>query len=276
MARLRYVKNLSAAAQAGGGVGSASAKTIVRTFRTIYETEPEIAAAVLPQPLKLGAEPLVFLQFAHVIMELSETHKIDIGAVTVGVAAEHEGTKGWYVLAMPMEGEFVVISGREIFGEPKKLAKVDFDVKGDKIHVAVQRNGIKFIEMDGTIGAETGPKEFTEHFFCYKAMPAITRKGGFDGDCFLTQLDWERKYHKTAKIAGDIKLYESPYDPIVDVPVKRIVEMQYCEGGSVTSGKILRQVPGEWLEPFWHQRYDEPTVQGIEVPLAGDKKVANA
>lgn len=276
MARIRYVKDLVKPAGGTGGVASASMRTSVRTFRAVYETDPEIVAALLPQPLVPGAEPQIFMQFAHVIMHVSDTHKIEIGAATVGVASEHEGTKGWYVLSMPMEGEFVVITGREYFGEPKKIGKVEFDKSDDKIKVSVARNGIKFIEMEGTIGEAKGPADFTEHFFCYKGMPAITRKGGFDGAVFLTQLDWERKYTNMNKVTGTITLHESPYDPIIDVPVKRIVEMAYCEGGSITSGKILREVPAEWVEPFWHQRFDEPGTVGIEVPLASEKKVANA
>ncbi|MFA5121065.1 acetoacetate decarboxylase family protein [Zavarzinia sp.] len=274
MAKVRYVKDLSKTGSTGG-VGSASMRTSVRTFRAIYETEPEIAAAVLPKPLVL-TEPKIFVQFAHVIMHVSDTHKIEIGAATVGVASEAEGVKGWYVLSMPMEGEFVVITGREIFGEPKKIGKVDFDVADGKIKVAVTRNGFKFIEMEGTIGESMGPAEFTENFFCYKGMPAITRRGGFDGPVFLTQLDWERKYTDMKKVTGTIKLNESPFDPIADVPVKKVLEMAYCEGGSITSGKILREVPPEWLDAFWHQRFDEPTVQGLEVPLESEKKVANA
>ncbi len=116
MARLRYVKNLAAAQNAGGGVGSASAKTIVRTFRAIYETEPEIAAAVLPQPLKLGAEPLVFMQFAHVIMELSETHKIDIGAVSALMLAGAGRGCGSLASSMTMEAVLGRISAANAIG----------------------------------------------------------------------------------------------------------------------------------------------------------------
>lgn len=275
MAKVRYVKDLSKTGSTGG-IGSASMRTSVRTFRAIYETEPEIAAAVLPKPLVL-TEPKIFVQFAHVIMHLSDTNKIEIGAATVGVACEAEGVKGWYVLSMPMEGDFVCITGREVFGEPKKIASVDFDVNGDKIKVAVKRNGIKFIEMEGTIGESKGPAEFTENFFCYKGMPSITRRGGFDGPVFLTQLDWERKYTDMKKIPdARITLNESPFDPIADVPVKKVLEAFYCEGGSITSGKILREVPSEWLDAFWHQRFDEPGIQGIDVPLESEKKVANA
>ena len=32
-------------------------------------------------------------------------------------------------------------------------------------------------------------------------------------------------------------------------------------------GRVLRSVPGEWLLPYLHQRYDDPGAQGIDVAL---------
>ncbi len=30
-------------------------------------------------------------------------------------------------------------------------------------------------------------------------------------------------------------------------------------------GTVLRSVPGDWLLPYLHQRYDDPTAEGIDV-----------
>jgi acetoacetate decarboxylase len=43
--------------------------------------------------------------------------------------------------------------------------------------------------------------------------------------------------------------------------------MEYAEGASQTNGRVLRTVPGEWLLPFLHQRYDDTSSQGIEIEL---------
>jgi hypothetical protein len=45
--------------------------------------------------------------------------------------------------------------------------------------------------------------------------------------------------------------------------------MELAEGASRTGGEVLRAVPGEWLQPFLVQRYDEPQ-EGIEVMLASE------
>ena len=273
MARLRYVKDSS-----GGGPAKAAGskrRHSVQSLRAFYETEPEIAKALLPRPLEAAASPEIFVQFANIAMHFSEERTVQIGAATVGVACSYEGRPGYYVLAMPMEGEFVVIGGRERYGEPKKIAETAFSLDGDHVNAKVTRHGVTFLELDGRVGAPTdGPKQFAEHLYCYKALPAAVPdtndNGGFDGEVLLTMLTWERDYNSVRHIEdGQIILRESARDPLVDVPVKRLISMELAEGASRTGGEVLRSVPGEWLQPLRVQRYDEPQ-EGIEVTLASD------
>ena len=273
MARLRYVNDISS--ESPGRPARSKVNNTVESIRALYETEPELARALLPRPLKPAEEPHVFVQFANVAMHFSEDRTVEIGAATVGVACTHEGRYGYYVLAMPMEGEFVVIGGREKYGEPKKLAETSFSIDGGYVNAKVTRHGVTFLELDGTIGEESDkPKQFTECFYCYKALPAAVPEtsdnGGFDGNVLLTMLTWERSYTSVRKVRdGRIILRESPHDPLIDVPVKRLLWMELAEGASKTRGEVLREVPGEWLQPFLVQRYDEPQ-EGIEVALASE------
>jgi acetoacetate decarboxylase len=276
MARLRYVKDSSGEGPAKAG-GSKIRHT-VQSIRAFYETEPEIAKALLPRPLQPASAAEIFVQFANVAMHLSEERTVQIGAATVGVACSYEGRPGYYVLAMPMEGEFVVIGGREKYGEPKKIAETEFSLEDGCVNAKVTRHGVTFLELDGKLGEPSdSPKQFTEYFYCYKALPAAapdaTENGGFDGDVLLTLLTWERDYTSVRRIDdGRIILRESPRDPLIDVPVKRLLRMEFAEGSSRTGGEVLRSVPGEWLQPFLVQRYDDPQ-EGIEVALGSKGKV---
>ena len=261
MAILRYVKDANQKQQ---NKKSATDHT-VRSIRAVYETDKEIAKALLPKPLIPASKPEIFVQFSQVAMHLSKERTVKIGAATIGVFCQYKNTKGAYVLAMPMEGEGVVVKGREIFGEPKKIANIHFHMEGDSFHVACERHNITFLEIKGSLEEELPARKFQENFFCYKAQPDILRQGGFDGDVFLTQLDWDRDYSLVRKAKGEITLRDSPYDPLVDVPVKKLVHMEYAEGATKTSGKILEIVPGDWLAPFIHQRYDDKITGGLEV-----------
>lgn len=279
MARLRYVKSPSVAPTAT--LAASGIRHSVQSIRALYETEPAIARALLPRPLEAAPSPSIFVQFANIAMHLADDRVVKLGAATVGVACTHEGRAGYYVLAMPMEGEFVVIGGREKYGEPKKIATTAFTNEDGRVNAKVSRHGVTFLELDGELGAETtGPKQFTEYFYCFKAHPACrpesNANGGFDGEVLLTQLTWERNYSSVRAVEnGRIILRESAHDPLVDVPVKRLVRMEFAQGTTRTSGEVLRTVPGEWLAPFLGQRYDEIQA-GIEIPLASEEAVRDA
>lgn len=260
MANLRY---LSGPAEANSG---AMLRNTVSGIRATYETDREIIEALLPRPLEAIESPEIWLQMVHVAMHRSETETVEIGALTATVPCTYEGAPGAYCFHMAMEGESVVTSGRERFGEPKKIAETSFSRDGDFLRATCTRHGITYFEIEGTIGEKVdAPLEFEEHLFCYKGMPSIDTPGEFDGDVFLTRLNWQRNYTDRRAMTGKITLRESAWDPLADIPVRKLVNMEYIEGGTATGGQILRTVPGEWIAPHWVGRMDEPRNTGIEI-----------
>ena len=211
MARLRYVRSLDQVKKAAEANPEFMRNT-VRSLRAWYETDPAIPAALLPRSLVPAARPEIFVQFAHVTMHVSPTNTIAIGAATVGVGCSYDGVDGWYVLAMPMEGESVVIGGRETYGEPKKLAKVDFQFDGEAIRASATRRDVAFLELAGRIGAPSSrPLQFTEYLYCFKALPSCVKGEGFDGDPLLVRLEWKRDYSERREVEGQVVLRESSH-----------------------------------------------------------------
>ena len=95
----------------------------------VYETDPEIVAAVLPPPLEPGPEPLVRVTITRVEMPGLPV----FGAGWIGVQARHEDRLGEYPILMPMTTEQSLIGGREVNGEPKKLAEVEVARDGGSV-----------------------------------------------------------------------------------------------------------------------------------------------
>lgn len=263
--RLRYVRDPNKKS----GFDRSKLRSTVQSLRALYHTDPAIARALIPQPLVPADVPEVFVQYGLTTMHLDELDDISINAVTVAVKCSYEDTEGYYVIAMPMEGEFVVITGREVFGEPKKIAtSVGMRVEDGEVDAHIGRHGIDFLQMRGRLGEEQGPAQFTEHMFCYKALPAIDGSMNFDGEVLLTRLNWERNYTSVREVLSpEIILRESPFDPLADVLVKDVVKMELCEGTIRTSGQVLRSVPGEWIANHIGQRFDDGEDLGIDVQL---------
>ncbi len=264
MARVRYAKSpeqLEKAARANPEFLSST----VRSLRAVYETEPALAAAVTPRPLVASPRGEVSVTFSHVAMHINPKLTIEIGSGVFGVRATHEGVEGTYLLTMPMTAEQAVLGGRDTFGEPKKLAQIDFKLEGDAVSARVQRMGIPYLEIRGTLGESLPAREFTEYGYCFKALPSCEKPGSFDADPLLVRLEWQHAHRVVRRVAGEVILRESPFDPVADLPVRRLVRLEYEEGTSQSSGRVLQSVPGEWLLPFLHQRYDDPGAPGIEV-----------
>ena len=265
MARLRYVKTLEQVKQARE-TNPEFLNSTVQSIRCVYETDPAMARAVVPRPLEPTERPEVCVTFSQVAIHLSPEFTLEIGSAVFGVKARYDGVEGIYLITMPMTTEQAVVPGRETFGEPKKIAEIDFARQGDRVESTVKRMGVPYLAARGSLGRSLGPREFTEHGYCYKALPSCEKERDFDGDPLLVRLEWKHSQDEAHEIeGGELVLTDSSFDPVADLPVRRLVRMEYEKGRTESNGKVLRPVPGEWLLPFLHQRYDDPTAQGIEV-----------
>jgi acetoacetate decarboxylase len=265
MSRVRYIKTLEQVKQAAES-NPEFLESSVRSIRIAYETDPAIAAAVLPKPLVPAERPEVRVTFSHVAMHINPELTIEIGSAIFGVAASYDGDEGTYLITMPMTTEQAVIGGRETYGEPKKIAEIAFERAGDRVSSTVTRMGIPYLSASGTVGESKGPRDFSEYAFCYKALPSCEQGKLLDADPLLVRLEWKHTQKAVHVVeGGELTLGESPFDPVADLPVREIVRMEYEEGSTESNGTVLRSVPGEWLLPFLHQRYDDPSAPGVEV-----------
>jgi acetoacetate decarboxylase len=235
------------------------------SLTAIYETDPEVVAAVLPPPLEPADRPLVRISVAAVDLGRGMP---PFGAGTFAVQARHEGTVGNYPLLMPMTTEQSVIGGRETFGEPKKLAEVTLDRAhdgpGSSVVGRVTRLGTTIIEVRGTVGDEISIDDGQRTDFYFKFLRSPDGKG-FDSEPALVYCHREETSRAAAAVDGEIILRDSRFDPVVDLPVRSIVGITLSERRSVQRGEIVSRVPAEWLLPFAHQRYDDLS------PLADDR-----
>ncbi|MDD9368940.1 MAG: acetoacetate decarboxylase family protein [Acidimicrobiales bacterium] len=226
-----------------------------------YETVPEVVAAVLPPPLEPTDHPLVRVSVARV--DLGEGRP-PFGAGTFSVQARHEGQVGNYPLVMPMTTEQSVVGGRETFGEPKKLAEVTLERDGDLVVGRVTRLGTTIIEIAGTVAEELAvPDDLHRVDFYLKFLPAPDGKG-FDGEPALVYCHRTESARSLARVDGTVTLRESRFDPVADLPVRRLVSLTLSERRSVQRGEIVARVPGEWIAPYAHQRYDDLSPVGSE------------
>ncbi len=218
----------------------------------VYETDPDIIAAVLPQPLE-ATEPIVRASISAVKMG-----DLEFGAAWFGVHARHEGTDGEYALLMPMSNERAVIGGREMYGEPKKMADVSVNRDGDNISGTVARAGVTIWEINGKVTGplEAGPEKKLDFYFQFLLSPDGK---GFTDEPALVYCHKEAVLRSKEAVEGELILRESPLDPVADLPIRRLVRITASERQTSQRGEVVSRVPSEWVIPFAHQRYDNFT-----------------
>ena len=98
--------------------------------------------------------------------------------------------------------------------------------------------------------------------FYFKCSPSPDGKG-FDTEPALVHCRRHEEARDGRAIDGTLELFESPLDPIVDIPVGH--DRRRCSSREVTTtqdGEVVERVPADWLLPYVHQRYDDLSVLG--------------
>jgi acetoacetate decarboxylase len=171
--------------------------------------------------------------------------------------ARHEGTDADYALVMPMTTEQSVIGGRETFGEPKKIGQVTLERHGDRVRGQVARMGTTFVEITGRVtGTLPNPPDGRRTSFYFKFLPAPDGKG-FDAEPSLVYCHRDETTRQLEAVDGAVTLRDSRFDPVADLPVRRVRDITLAERRSTQHAEIHSRVPGEWLLPYVHQRYDD-------------------
>ncbi|MCA9774317.1 MAG: acetoacetate decarboxylase family protein, partial [Myxococcales bacterium] len=170
MARLRYVKTPEQIAEAAASIENLT--STVQSLKAVYATDAVLARAVLPKPLKPTADPYVTAVISQLTIHFGGGIEFPLGAATFGVGAIHEGVEGIYQITMPMNNEVAVVSGRETYGEPKKLAEIELTRDGNEVAGRVVRMGMPYLELRGTVAEDLGPRKYTTLSYVFKALPS--------------------------------------------------------------------------------------------------------
>ncbi len=259
---LRYVKTLEEVRRLQK-LYAAPAFEQFRGVAASFRTDPDVVAALLPPPLEPASEPIVSVSVSHI--GLSNTLQ-PFGAGGLNLRCRYEDIIGDYPLTMPMSTDSAVIFGRELYGEPKKVANIHVRRDGDEITGAIERYGRVYIEVRGRVVERLDPGESPETSrFYFKFMPAPDGRG-FDNDPVLVRVRHTGRTRLVERLAGEVLLRESPHDPVADIPIREMLSVNYSEGDTYTHGEILTRVPGESFLPYMFGKVDDLEILAGQPP----------
>lgn len=220
-----------------------------------FLTQPDIVKRLLPPPLEPADTP-------RGLMFIGEYPETNLGPgyreAALFIGCKYNGEDGNYCLSMPIESEESrLYNGRDIFGYPKKMAKIHFEVKDNEAYGWVERHGIRFLEIKAQLMGQMPNMPTPGPNFLFKASPKIDLTPGFDGPVLLCrqQTDVELQSLKIGK--AEVILRESQYDPWAEVKIANvIVAYSLVSNNTMNPGTVLQEVDGEAFLPYYFKMTD--------------------
>ncbi len=157
---------------------------------------------------------------------------------------------------MPIDLEPAVAISREKFGEPKKLADIDFQRDGDHVEARVTRQGVSFMEIIGdAVEVLPTPEPYAARQWWFKFLPALSGTG-FDAGPTLIRVDQIRSPESMERVEGKLVLRDLASCPVVDLPIVETESIRWTVRKSTHEPTVVRDVDPIAFEPFSHARYD--------------------
>lgn len=193
-------------------------------LRIAYATDPAKLAALLPP----GIEPADTADVHLSIYNVPVSEEPEYGVV-VKVDACHRGVKGGYAVAYGIDQESAVYISKETNGQPKFLAEIEYFRHGDAVRARCSHHGYTFLEFRGeTTGPAPLPGRFSDRDYWIKVSRAVgfvEKAYDFPPHVVLVEAEYQPIHREN--VAGELRLLESPWDPIAHwLPIRGPIRAQ--------------------------------------------------
>jgi acetoacetate decarboxylase len=223
-----------------------------KVLQVQYETHPEVVRALLPPPLAPVDSPTIYVR----IGSYDSNCVGEFSGAGVYILAQFEGTVGVYAIAMYMNTDAAVIFGRETFGEPKKMADIQFSHSPKSVSGTITRHGVELISASADVNGDLGGGLSNSWAYNIKCWPSADGFG-LEGDALLTATKFETTLRTNQSCSGSMELGCTVHDPLSDIPVVKLLQVNFFEGDHSTSSQVVATIPTDVFLPYAYGRNDD-------------------
>ena len=230
-------------------------------------TTPEITARLLPAPLEPAAIPLAS---AFIANYPRTNFSLPYREAALFLMVQYGQDQGSYCLSMPVTDDMAMAAGRETFGFPKKIAQIHLDQTPDRIQGYVERNGIRFIELEFAVNEQSVPDNFKDliqnslAFYQTSGTPTYLFKSFTSPDNqsfdYPPRLVRQKTIFRPKTIEwgqAQVKLNPSNSDPWHEVEViSPLGAMRIVGDNTMLSGDVLAEVDPIQFAPYAFNKWD--------------------
>ena len=192
----------------------------------LFKTDPAAVAPFIPEPVTPDPSGLM-------TMTISTFFASSFGAyneATLCAMARFKNKPVSYALQLILDNDIAICGGREIWGWPKKLGRVNLDVVDGVVHSSVERGGCEIIKAAVEIGPRIDMDELDEgalDFINLKLIPSV-KNGAAPEVAQLTKTSLSNfKARSAYQGRGTLAFGESPVDRFSQFPVLEVVDALY-------------------------------------------------
>lgn len=212
-----------------------------------YPTQPSAIAALLPPGIDPGAEASVHLSiYCYPVPDEPEF------GIMISVDADYAGQKGLYTLGYGIDQESAIFISRDMNGQPKFPCEVEYYRLGTRVRARCIHQGYTFVEFEGnTAGAADLPASQIETEWWIKVSRAVGgAEKAYDFPPHVVKVHSVYQPIHREKIDGELRLLESPWDPIAKLLPMEDAASAYLSTARPTARDITLEAP---LDPdaFW-------------------------
>ena len=216
-------------------------------LKITYRTDAEKIAALIPPGIDPGAEPNVQVNIYNVpVPDVPEY------GVQITVDADYRGTKGRYTVGLGIDQESAIFISRDTNGQPKYPCEIAYYRMGDQVTARCSHQGYTFVDfVSKASGAAELPETQVEDEWWIKVSRAVGgAEKAYDFPPHVVQVHAEYKPIFREKLEGELKLIESPWDPIATLLPMRGAATAYLSTAMPTVREISMAGPLD-PEAFW-------------------------
>lgn len=217
-----------------------------------FLTDPATVRALLPPPLQPASEPLA----TATVGRWRSNCLGDFRGGVLSLSATYEGVDGSYPLVIYMAEEPPLVFGREVFGEPKKVASSGLSRERDRARGWIERHGVRLIDLEARLAEDLGPGRSERFSYNYKSRTDAGGRG-LQEDAILTRTHFAVETRSQRIGTGTIRLASSRHDPLAEVPVLDVRQAIYSEDDSAVRCSAVAIVSSEEFLPYHYGRQDD-------------------
>ena len=205
-----------------------------RIMIVIFKTAPEVLRELVPEPLLPNPLNLMFAYIGSLNIEDAAAGRFSYLEAGIGIPAIFPMTMatGNYAVCLYLNEAMPISGGREVYGWPKKDAKLTFAEKDGEITGRVERLGTVLVSMSGKRQkkVEPAPQQPQLPWILQKIIPSARRDAPPDVWQLVSSLNFNAVTSELWDCTAKLEFGTGAQDPLGKIKVLEIVGAQFSVG----------------------------------------------